>query len=106
MLAPWQASRRVAFGAGRCRVCHADKLAHDCKGEQANALRMNWCKTSSGVVKLWTAEKQQQQSDQLSWKLLGLGQLVLSKEICPIEAEAALPTVEGFVRGAIANNQR
>jgi hypothetical protein len=50
------------------------------------------------VVRLWTAEKQQQQSDQFSRKLLGLGQLILRKGICPIQAEATLPTVAGFVQ--------
>lgn len=37
-------------------------------------------------VKWWGKAVQQQESDQLSRKLLGLGQLVLSKGICPIEA--------------------
>lgn len=58
---------------------------------------MAWNEASSGVAKLCTAEKQQQQSDQLSRKILGLGQLVLSKGICPTEAKAALMIVVGFI---------
>lgn len=49
------------------------------------------------MAKLWNAEKQQLPSDELSRKLLGLGQLILSKGICPTTAEASLTTAAGFV---------
>lgn len=66
--------------------------------EQANTLWMTWYKASSGVAKQWAKEKQQLQSDQLCSKLLGFQKLLLSKGICPIEVEATLATVAGFVQ--------
>lgn len=94
----------VTSSASGYRVCHTDSLPMTLQGRTAKCFKhdlmqsFKLCgKASSCVAKLCTAEKQQQQSDQLSRKLLRLGHLGLSKGICPVEAEAALMTVTGFV---------
>lgn len=86
----------VTPSAIRYRVCHTDGLAHDSaradkcfKDDVVQSLQ--WC------GKVVHCEKQQQQSERLSRKLLGLEQLVFSKGICPIVGEVTLMTVAGFV---------